>query len=139
MLVTALPLPIAQSVCYPAYAERFPTRVRYTGMTIAGLHDDYQQANLVIVQQTQADAQLLFCLRNPKTCPILAVGDAGDPRMQLPGAPIDIRTMLPRYRSAFLPRPSLSLPSRVGRGWLVGEARAEGCRGMGERAYAGVV
>ncbi|QEU01886.1 DUF1445 domain-containing protein (plasmid) [Pseudomonas oryzihabitans] len=60
--------------------------------------DDYQQANLVIVPQAQAYALLLFCLRNPKACPILAVGDAGDPWVPLPGAAIDIRTMLPRYR-----------------------------------------
>lgn len=64
----------------------------------AGVLDDYQQANLVIVPQDQAYALLLFCLRNSKACPILAVGDAGDPRVPLPGAAIDIRTMLPRYR-----------------------------------------
>jgi uncharacterized protein YcsI (UPF0317 family) len=64
----------------------------------AGVLDDYQQANLVIVPQAQAYALLLFCLRNPRACPILAVGDAGDPRVPLPGAAIDIRTMLPRYR-----------------------------------------
>lgn len=64
----------------------------------AGLLDDYQQANLVIVPQDQAYALLLFCLHNPKACPIPAVGDAGDPQVPLPGAAIDIRTMLPRYR-----------------------------------------
>lgn len=69
----------------------------WTGPT-AGVLDDYQQANLVIVPQAQAYTFLLFCLRNPKACPILAVGDAGDPRIPLPGTAIDIRTMLPRYR-----------------------------------------
>ncbi|MDQ7915700.1 DUF1445 domain-containing protein [Pseudomonas sp. 102515] len=64
----------------------------------AGVLDDYQQANLVIVPQAHAYALLLFCLRNPRACPILAVGDAGDPWVPLPGAAIDIRTMLPRYR-----------------------------------------
>lgn len=63
-----------------------------------GVYDDYQQANLVIVLQAQAYALLLFCLRNLKACPILAVGAAGNPRVPLPGAAIDIRTMLPRYR-----------------------------------------
>jgi len=51
----------------------------------------------MIVPQDQAYALLLFSLRNPKACPIL-VGDAGDPQVPLPGAAIDIRTMLPRYR-----------------------------------------
>ena len=64
----------------------------------AGVLDDYRQANLVIVPQAKAYALLLFCLRTPKACPILAVGDAGDPRLPLLGAAIDIRAMLPRYR-----------------------------------------
>lgn len=64
----------------------------------AGVLDDYRKSNLVIVPQDQAYALLLFCLRNAKACPILAVGNAGDPRVPLPGAAIDIRTMLPRYR-----------------------------------------
>lgn len=44
-------MPIVQSAGYPTYAERFPTRVRYTGMASVGVLDDYQQANLVIVPQ----------------------------------------------------------------------------------------
>lgn len=35
--------------------------MRYTGMAIAGVLDDYQQANLVIVPQAQAYALLLLC------------------------------------------------------------------------------
>lgn len=35
MVVLALPMPIVQSVTYPTYAEQFPTRVRYTGLSIA--------------------------------------------------------------------------------------------------------
>lgn len=61
------------------------------------MFDDYQQANLAIVPQATAYALLLFCLRNPKAFLILAEGYAGDPRMPLPGAAFDIRTMLPRY------------------------------------------
>ncbi|WP_158896833.1 MULTISPECIES: hypothetical protein [unclassified Pseudomonas] len=59
--MAALPTPIVQLVGYPTYAEQLPTRVRYTGMAIAGVLDDYQQANLVIVPQAQAYALLLFC------------------------------------------------------------------------------
>ncbi|WP_344949405.1 MFS transporter [Actinomadura miaoliensis] len=35
MVVLALPMPIVQSVTYPTYAELFPTRVRYTGLSFA--------------------------------------------------------------------------------------------------------
>lgn len=73
---------------------------------------------------------LFFCLCNPKACPILAVSGAGDPRAPLPGAAIYIRTMLPRRRSASFSRlPCSSLPSRAGRGQLVGRAQAEGVKG----------
>jgi MFS transporter, MHS family, proline/betaine transporter len=35
MVVLALPMPIVQSVTYPTYAEQFPTRVRYTGLSFS--------------------------------------------------------------------------------------------------------
>ncbi|MER8003208.1 MFS transporter [Streptomyces sp. NPDC095613] len=35
MVVLALPMPIVQSVTYPTYAELFPTRVRYTGLSFS--------------------------------------------------------------------------------------------------------
>ncbi|MQY23123.1 MFS transporter [Nocardia macrotermitis] len=35
MVVLALPMPIVQSVTYPTYAEQFPTRVRYTGLSLS--------------------------------------------------------------------------------------------------------
>ncbi|RDG33714.1 MFS transporter [Streptomyces corynorhini] len=35
MVVLALPMPIVQSVTYPTYAEMFPTRVRYTGLSFS--------------------------------------------------------------------------------------------------------
>lgn len=84
---------------------------------------------------------LFFFLRNHKAFPILAVEDAGDPRLSLPGAAIDIQTRPPRYRSASFPRLSRpSLPSRAGRERSVGGARAEGGpRGMRCGADTGVV
>jgi len=33
--VAALPFPVVQSVGYPSYAEQFPTRVRYTGLSLS--------------------------------------------------------------------------------------------------------
>ncbi|HLJ97160.1 MAG TPA: putative hydro-lyase [Gemmataceae bacterium] len=68
-----------------------------TGPT-PGLALGYVQANLVIVPRELAFDFLLFCQRNPKPCPVLAVTEPGDaePRTIAPGA--DLRTDLPRYR-----------------------------------------
>ena len=55
------------------------------------------QANLVMLPETAAFDFLLFCVRNPKPCPILDVLEPGtfEPAIA-PGA--DLRTDLPRYR-----------------------------------------
>ena len=64
----------------------------------AGLAPGYTQANLVILPRDLAYDFLLFCVRNPKPCPIIDVTDAGSPvpAQAAPGA--DLRTDLPRYR-----------------------------------------
>src|SRR5262245_3539036 len=64
----------------------------------AGLALGHAQANLVVVPSEFAYDFLLFCVRNPRPCPILEVTDPGDsePRVIAPGA--DLRTDLPRYR-----------------------------------------
>ena len=64
----------------------------------SGLADDRVQGNLVVLPQAQAADFLLYCQRNPKPCPLLAVGDVGDPTLPTLGAGIDVRTDLPRYR-----------------------------------------
>jgi uncharacterized protein YcsI (UPF0317 family) len=64
----------------------------------SGLADDLVQANLVILPQALAAEFLLYCQRNPKPCPVLAVGDAGSPALPTLGAGIDLRHDLPRYR-----------------------------------------
>lgn len=64
----------------------------------AGLLDDFQQANLAVVPQALAWDFLLFCVRNPKVCPLLAVGEPGQAQLHLGGSIIDVRDMLPRYR-----------------------------------------
>ena len=43
----------------------------------AGFSRGYAQANLIIVPKAQAFDVLLFAQRNPKSCPILGVLDAG--------------------------------------------------------------
>ena len=55
------------------------------------------QANLVILPQEYAFHFLLFCVRNPKPCPILDVLEPGQAEPKIaPGA--DLRTDLPKYR-----------------------------------------
>lgn len=63
-----------------------------------GLALGYVQTNLVILPLALAFEFLLFCQRNPKSCPILDVTEAGnpEPRIIAPGA--DVRTDLPRYQ-----------------------------------------
>jgi uncharacterized protein YcsI (UPF0317 family) len=64
----------------------------------SGLAPAFAQANLVILDRSLAFELLLFCVRNPKPCPILEVMEPGvwEPRITAPGA--DIRTDIPLYR-----------------------------------------
>lgn len=64
----------------------------------AGLAADHVQGNVVVLPKALADDFLLYCQRNPKPCPLLAVGDTGDPALPALGQDIDIRTDVPRYR-----------------------------------------
>jgi uncharacterized protein YcsI (UPF0317 family) len=64
----------------------------------SGLANSFVQANLVILPKAHADDFLLFCQRNPKPCPLLAVGETGDFRLPSLGADLDLRTDLPKYR-----------------------------------------
>lgn len=69
----------------------------YTGHT-AGLASGKLQCNLAILPERYALDFLRFCLRNPKPCPIVGVGDSGDARLPTLGRDIDIRTDVARYR-----------------------------------------
>lgn len=64
----------------------------------SGLAPAFAQANLVILDRSLAFEFLLFCVRNPKPCPVLEILEAGiwEPRFTAPGA--DIRTDVPLYR-----------------------------------------
>lgn len=70
---------------------------RFLGHT-SKLAPDHVQVNLAILPAAFAEEFLLFCQRNPKPCPLLAVGDKGDPALPSLGADIDVRTDAPRYR-----------------------------------------
>lgn len=67
-----------------------------TGHT-AGRAPGYVQGNLCILPADLAVDFAAFCQRNPKPCPLIGMGAAGDPGIPDLGD-IDIRTDLPRYR-----------------------------------------
>jgi uncharacterized protein YcsI (UPF0317 family) len=71
-------------------------RARNWTTPTSGAASGYLQANLVMLPREEAFNFLLFCVRNPKPCPILDVLEPGrvEPNIA-PGA--DLRTDLPRY------------------------------------------
>jgi uncharacterized protein YcsI (UPF0317 family) len=81
----------------PAELRGLAARGRWRGPT-AGILEGYQQANLAVVPKDLAFDFLLFCTRNPKPCPVIAVTEPGDPVVRLGGTETDLRTDLPRYR-----------------------------------------
>jgi uncharacterized protein YcsI (UPF0317 family) len=64
----------------------------------AGLLDDHQQANLVVVPASAAAAFEEYCAAHPTVCPVLARTQPGDPTITYQDCTVDISTMLPRYR-----------------------------------------
>jgi uncharacterized protein YcsI (UPF0317 family) len=64
----------------------------------AGYAPGYVQGNLVILPEDFAGDFLRFAQRNPKPCPLIGVGEKGNPFMTQLGRELDIRTDLPRYR-----------------------------------------
>ena len=63
----------------------------------AGVCGGYAQANLVILPDAQAHDFLRFAQRNPKACPLLAVGEPGAWNLPALGADLDLRTDIPGY------------------------------------------
>jgi uncharacterized protein YcsI (UPF0317 family) len=63
-----------------------------------GLAPAYAQANLVILDKALAFDFLLFCVRNPRPCPILEVLDPGCFEAARTAPESDIRTDIPLYR-----------------------------------------
>lgn len=63
-----------------------------------GVANGFLQANLVVLPKDDAYDFLLFCVRNPKPCPLLDVTDAGSPHPTQVAPQADLRFDLPRYR-----------------------------------------
>jgi len=89
---------MTETTQHAAYAARLAARRAQLNAPTAGIAPGYVQGNLAILPRGLAADFLLFCQRNPKPCPLLAVSDPGNPSLPALGHDIDIRTDLPRYR-----------------------------------------
>jgi uncharacterized protein YcsI (UPF0317 family) len=69
----------------------------FSGQTSGQCHG-YVQGNIVILPKAAAGDFLRFCTLNPKPCPVIGMGEPGDPRIPALGRTIDIRTDVPLYR-----------------------------------------
>jgi uncharacterized protein YcsI (UPF0317 family) len=58
----------------------------------------FVQGNVAIVPADVAAAFEAYCRANWQACPLLAVGQPGEPALPMLGEDLDIRTDLPRYR-----------------------------------------
>lgn len=82
----------------PSLTARRTIRAGQWNAHTSGLAQGHVQCNLVVLPQDLADDFLRYCVRNPKPCPLLAVGEPGDYCLRTLGADIDLRSDLPRYR-----------------------------------------
>lgn len=82
---------------HPREVRRAIRERRHAGHT-AGLAPGYVQGNVVILPREYAAEFRLFCERNPKPCPLLAMSEPGNPRLPALGEDLDIRTDVPLYR-----------------------------------------
>lgn len=64
----------------------------------AGMCAGYAQANLAVLPKELAYDFLLFCQRNPKSCPLLEVSDVGSLDLHTIAKNADIATDIPKYR-----------------------------------------
>jgi len=78
----------------------FRNRVRkgeWTGST-HGICRGYAATDVVILPKAHAYDFLVFCNRNPKTCPVVDITDVGSPHPPTIAPEADLRTDLPKYR-----------------------------------------
>jgi uncharacterized protein YcsI (UPF0317 family) len=95
-ILPAIPMETAMhSTLEPAELRAQVRRGAHSGNT-SGLAPGYVQCNLVILPADFAADFMRFCQLNPKPCPLLAVGEPGNPTLPALGD-LDIRTDLPGY------------------------------------------
>jgi uncharacterized protein YcsI (UPF0317 family) len=68
----------------------------FGGLT-TGLAPGFVQVNLAILPAHHAKDFIGYCRANPNACPVLAVGEPGDPSLPALGSDIDVRTDCPSY------------------------------------------
>lgn len=81
----------------PAELRREIINEKWSSST-AGILDGYQQANFVAIPKENSFDFLLYCVRNPQVCPVLAVTEPGDPMVNAGSTSADVRHAIPRYR-----------------------------------------
>ncbi|HUT50343.1 MAG TPA: putative hydro-lyase [Alphaproteobacteria bacterium] len=69
----------------------------FQGQT-AGAAPGIVQGNVAILPADWAEEFVRFCRLNPKPCPLIGLGEPGDPRLPELGEDIDISTDVPMYR-----------------------------------------
>ena len=96
---TPIPLPRDASddpAVSPKAARRLIRAGLHTGTT-AGMAMGRLQGNLAILPKDLALDFAIFCHRNPKPCPVVAMTAPGDPMLPDMGEDVDIRTDAPNY------------------------------------------
>lgn len=85
------------STMHPQDVKKLIREGKITTQT-SGMCNGYAQANLCILPKDWAFDFLLFCMRNPKPCPILEVGDVGSKEFHTMASEGDICKDFPKYR-----------------------------------------
>lgn len=81
----------------PWEARKLIREGKIAGQT-SGMCAGYAQANLAVLPKDLAYDFLLFCQRNPKSCPLLEVTDVGGRSLRWLAKDTDIATDIPKYR-----------------------------------------
>jgi uncharacterized protein YcsI (UPF0317 family) len=97
-MLSARPFAIDADAARRGAALRRRARDGFAGATCIDDADDLVQGNLVVLPAADASDFLLYCQRNPRPCPLLAVAERGSHALPSLGAQIDLRTDVPRYR-----------------------------------------
>jgi uncharacterized protein YcsI (UPF0317 family) len=74
------------------------------------------QGSLCILPREYALDFAAYCYRNPKACPLIAMGSAGDPYLPMLGEDFDVRTDLPSY-SVFREGELVEQPTDINHLW----------------------